>query len=227
MVATPPLTDTLARRAVERALSEKRAELAEGMQRVVEATYDLVEQTGTVDPPMRQILAHTGLSTQAFYRLFRSKDELMLALLDDGRRRLVAHLERRMQRAGTPDAQVRAWVEGVMVQASDPRAASRTRPFVAGEDRLAERYPEEHAASVDQLVALLVPPLSSLAGASPSGDDDRATWVASPAVRRDAEAVYRLTFATLRDHLLSRHRPAPETLQHLVAFALRGVGGAP
>ena len=213
MSATPPLTDTLARRAVERTVAERMAELAGSMQRVVEATYELVERTGTVDPPMRQILARTGLSTQAFYRLFRSKDELMLVLLDDGRRRLVAHLERRMARAGSPEARVRAWVEGVMAQAADPRAASRTRPFVASEDRIAEAFPEEHAASVDQLVDLLVAPLAELAGG-------RRTAV----VRGDAEAVYRLTLATLRDHLLSRQRPAPATVEHLVGFCLRGVG---
>jgi AcrR family transcriptional regulator len=218
MAATPPLTDTLAHRAVERAVAEKRAELAEGMQRAVESTYALVEQTGNIDPPMRQILAETGLSTQAFYRLFRSKDELMLALLDDGRRRLVAHLERRMQRDPSPDAQVRAWIEGVMAQGADGRAAARTRPFVAGEDRLAEMFPSEHQASVEQLVSLLVPPLAAMRGAEGDGAELGAR------ARRDADAVYRLTFATLRDHLLARQRPAPETVEHLVGFALAGVG---
>jgi hypothetical protein len=38
--------------------------------------------------------------------------------------------------------------------------------------------------------------------------------------------VYRLTFATLRDHLLSRLRPAPATVEHLVGFVLGGVGAA-
>lgn len=212
------MTTTLARRAVERAARQRQAELAEDMQRIVEATYELVEQTGTVDPSMRQILSRTGLSTQAFYRLFRSKDELMLALLDDGRRRLVAHLERRMQRASSPAGQVRAWIDGVMAQAADAKAASRTRPFVAGEDRIAEVFPEEHAASVDQLVMLLVPPIAALTdgGGRPGSGPAR--------VRRDADAVYRLTFATLRDHLLSRQKPAPATVEHLVDFAVHGCG---
>ena len=213
MGRTAPVTDTLARRAVERALSERHAELAGHMQRIVDATYELIEQTGDVDPPMRRILRHGGISTQAFYRHFRSKDELMLALLDDGRRRLVAHLERRMRRAGPPEAQVRAWVEGVMAQAADAGAARRTRPFVAGEDRLAERFPEEHAASVDQLVSLLATPLAALGGAGPGSR-----------ARQDAEAVYRLTFATLRDCLLARRTPSAESVDHLVAFVLRATG---
>lgn len=220
MSLTPRLTDTLAHRAVERSVADKRAEMADTMQRIVEATYELIEQTGDVDPSMRRILTHTGLSTQAFYRYFRSKDELMLVVLDDGRRRLVTHLERRMQRVTSPAEKVRAWVEGIMAQAADRRAADRTRPFVTSEQRLAEAFPAEHAASVDQLVDLLVPPLTELAG--PSG---RAKGRAER-ITEDARAVYRLTFATLRDSLLSRQKPTPSAVDQLVAFVLRGIGAA-
>jgi AcrR family transcriptional regulator len=190
------------------------------MERIVEATYELIEQTGDVDPSMRQILAHTGLSTQAFYRHFQSKDELMLAVLDDGRRRLVGHLERRMERAQSADAKVRAWVEGILAQASDPRAAGRTRPFVVSEDRLAEAFPAEHEASVEQLVALLLPPLGELSGRTGSARDGAGR------VREDARAVYRLTFATLRDALVAGQKPSKAAVDHLVAFVLRGVGAA-
>lgn len=219
MSVTPPLADTLARRAVERSIADKQAELASEIERVVETTFDLVERTGDVDPSMRQILAHTGLSTQAFYRHFQSKDELMLALLDEGRRRLVDYLERRMQRAQSPTASVRAWVEGVMAQASDTKAARRTRPFVVGEARLAEMFPDEHRASVDLLVALLLPPLTAIAAESgdPAASDPEEQ-------RRTAEAVYRLTFGTLHDHLIGRRQPAPSTTEHLVGFVLRGAG---
>jgi AcrR family transcriptional regulator len=221
MSSTPPVTDALARRAVERAVADKQSELARSMQAIVESTYALMEESGDIDPPMRAILAHSGLSTQAFYRQFRSKDELMLALLDDGRRRLVGYLQRRMQRASSPNAQVRAWIEGVMAQAADARAAGRTRPFVAGEARIAELFPDEHDASVEQLVSLLVPPLSAITSSKGSEEPD------GEGVHRDADAVYRLTFATLRDHLLSRRKPTPVTTDHLVRFVFRAVRATP
>jgi AcrR family transcriptional regulator len=219
MSTSPRLTSTLAERAVERAVADKRAELEAGMEHIVEATYELIEESGDLDPSMRQILAHTGLSTQSFYRHFRSKDELMLAVLDDGRRRLVAHLERRMQRAETPEQKVRAWVEGFVAQASDARAAARTRPFVVNEDRLAEVFPSEHEASVDQLVALLLAPLGEL-----SGRPRPRSSSSSPRAGDDARAVYRLTLATLRDLLASRQKPSPTEVEHLVGFVLRGIG---
>jgi len=207
----------LARRAVERAVADKERELAEEMRRIVEATFELVERTGDVDPSMRQILAHTGLSTQAFYRHFLSKDELMLALLDDGRRRLVASLERRMEKASTPATRVQAWIEGVLAQAADPTAAARTRPFLAGEARLAEMFPQEHRASVDLLVDLLIAPIAALVGTGRDAEPTR--------VRRHAHAVYRLTFATLHDHLIERAKPTRATVEHVVTFALGGIGG--
>lgn len=209
-----PLTEALGRRAVERAVAERQAEYTEEVRRIVDATYELIERTGTLEPSLRDILAHTGLSTQAFYRLFRSKDELFLVLLDDGRRTLVEYLAAKMADESTPTARIRAWIEGVLAQASTRRSADRTRPFLANEDRLSELFPDEQRESVDLLVGLLLDPLAALTGAPSSGEG----------VRRDAEAIYRLVFGLLHAHLLQRVRPSPETVEHAVRFCLRGAG---
>jgi len=205
------LEGTLADRAVDRSVGDRRAQYAEEIRRVLEATYDLIERTGDVDPSLREILAATNLSTQAFYRYFQSKDELFLLLLDDGRRRLVGSLERRMHKVATPEARVRAWIEGVLAQASDARAAGRTRPFVTDQDRLAEAFPREQQASVDLLVDLLASAVVPLHGDANARDD--------------ALVVYRAVFATLRDHLIHGTRPTTAETDHLVRFCLRGIGG--
>jgi AcrR family transcriptional regulator len=208
---TEDLRGTLTQRAVDRSLGDRRTQYADEIQRVLEATYDLIERTGKVDPSLREILTETGLSTQAFYRYFQSKDELFLLLLDDGRRRLVATLERRMQRVSTPDARVRAWIEGVLAQATDVRAAGRTRPFVTDQDRLAEAFPREQQASIDLLVDLLASTIVSLHGRANARDD--------------AVVVYRAVFATLRDHLIHGTRPTAAETDHLVRFCLQGIDG--
>ena len=205
------LMGTLANRAVDRSLGDRRTQYAEEIQRVLEATYDLIEQTGNVDPSLREILAASNLSTQAFYRYFQSKDELFLLLLDDGRRRLVGSLERRMNKATTAADRVRAWIEGVLAQASDTRAAGRTRPFLTDQDRLAEAFPREQQASVDLLVDLLASAIVALHGSANARDD--------------AVVVYRTVFATLRDHLIHATRPTVAETDHLVRFCLDGIGG--
>ena len=137
----PGMTETLARRALERSAAERHAGYVDDVRRIVDATYRLIERTGGIDPSLREVLAEAGLSTQTFYRVFRSKDELMLVLLDDGRRTLLGYLEHRMARATSPPEKVRAWIEGVLAQASNPEAAARTRPFLAHQDRLVEAIP--------------------------------------------------------------------------------------
>jgi AcrR family transcriptional regulator len=203
----------LADRAVERTVAGRRAEYSAEMRRIVETTFSLIEHTGSLDPSMREILAESGLSTQAFYRYFSSKDELMLALLDEGRRRLVETLQRRMARASDAPAQVRAWIEGVVAQAANATAAARTRPWVLSEQRLAELFPQEQQASVELLVGLLREPVARLrpTGEGRAGDDH------SPAT-----LIYELTFAVLRAHLVAGSKPGGDETAALVAFCLRG-----
>ncbi|MFI1385180.1 TetR/AcrR family transcriptional regulator [Embleya sp. NPDC020886] len=195
--------------AVRRPLAARWAVYEEEVRRLVDATYRVVERTGSLDPTMRDIMRESGLSNQAFYRHFRSKDELLVALLDDGRRRMADYLDRRMSAAPDASGKVAAWIEGVLAQAGDPVAAARTRPFVAHQDRLADLFPAEQRDSVEAMVR----PLREVLAAAPTRE---------PAA--DALAVYRLTLATLHDHLRAGTAVTPDDTAHTVRFALAGVG---
>jgi AcrR family transcriptional regulator len=205
------LTVAVAQRSLERSIAQRSESYVLEVQRIVDATYRVIAQDGSTDPKLRDILAESGLSTQAFYKHFRSKDELMLVLLDDGRRRLVSYLEHRMEKASSPANQVRAWIEGVLAQAGNPDVAARTRPFMAQQDRLAEQFPDEQRQSVDRLVGLLSDSILQAGGKSRA------------AARRDAMAVYELAFGTLHRHLSDRTQPAGAEIDHLVKFSLKGI----
>lgn len=207
------LAESVAARAVERAVADRRAGYVEEIQRIVEGTYRVIERTGQVDPSLRDILKECRLSTAGFYKCFRSKDELLLLLLDDGRRTLLSYLGHRMDRATTPEGRVRAWVDGVVAQASHPDAASRTLPFLSNQDRLAASFPEEQQRSVDSLLDLLAGAVHDVRPGRRRDTD-----------RRDAEAVYHLAFGALHVALRRGTAPtAPET-EHLVRFCLQGIG---
>jgi AcrR family transcriptional regulator len=210
-----PVTESLARRAIERSVADRQERYEREVRRIMDATYDLIERTGNLEPSLRDVLAHAGISTQGFYRYFQSKDELMLVLLDDGRRQLVDYLTHLMEGQRTAQAKVRAWVAGVLAQATDSRAAARSRPFVANEDRLAQLFPTEQQASVDMLVDLLADAL----GETVTDARDRRQ------LRRNAEAIFRLTFATLHHHLIRGTSPTPQEAEQLARFCLRGAGG--
>jgi AcrR family transcriptional regulator len=194
-------------------MAERGTSYVQEVQRIVDATYRVIARTGSFDPKLRDILRESGLSTQAFYKHFRSKDELMLVVLDDGRRRLVGYLSHLMDKADTPAEKVRAWIEGVLAQAVDADVAARTRPFVAYQDRLAEQFPGEQQQSVDLLVGLLSEVIADLPGAR-----------SKLSVTRDAKAVYELSFGTLHWHLSHGTHPANAEVNHIVQFSLRGIG---
>jgi AcrR family transcriptional regulator len=201
-----------AQRTADRSVADRHAEYVTEIDRIIDATYRLIERTGNVDPTMRDILREAQLSTPAFYRHFRSKDELFVVLLDDGRRRLSETIARRMDRETTGAGRISAWVRAVLDQARNETAASRTRPFMGSIDRLVERYPVQHHAS-EQLL------LDQLVGAIEQSDDLHST---DPA--EDAAAIYHLAFGALGRHLRNRHTPSPSEVDHLVEFVWRSLG---
>jgi AcrR family transcriptional regulator len=210
-MTSPNLTEDLARRAIERSTGDRKVAYAHEIERIIEATYQVIEKTGSFDPSLREILKLTKLSTQTFYRYFQSKDELLVVVLGDGRRQIVDYLKRRMSLVSDPEGQVRAWIEGVLAQAKDPVAASRTRPFVVSPDRLVEAFPAEMRTSRDRLIEILAEAIGRVRGGAAVD-----TW-------RDAEAVYHLTFGTLHEHLSRRTAPSADEVEHAVQFALRAL----
>ena len=212
---------TLRDAAIERAVAGRYAQAADEVQRLVDATYRVIEREGAVEPRVRDILAEAGLANQAFYRHFAGKDDLLLVVLDDGRRRIAGYLAHRMEKAARRGAvaQVQAWVEGVMAQATDPGAASRTRPFVAGLQRLAELHPEHTRTSVDLLVGQVATVLR--AGV------DSGELAAGLDVERSARHVYLVAIGSMEEHVLARTHPTRADTRELVGFCLRGLGATP
>lgn len=196
-------------RAVAARTLEGRAEAyADEVRRLVDAAYAVMRRNGSVDPRVADIVDAAGLSNQAFYRHFRSKDELLLAVLEDGQRRLVSTVERRMSRATPGAAQVQAWIEGVLEQARNPEAAANTRPFAVNGARLTERYPDATATQRERVVA----PLRDAVEAA-GGDRDR-----------DADAVYFLTMGRVEDAIARGAVPSDDDVAQTVRFSLRAIG---
>ena len=146
---------SLASRSIDRSLERRRVAYAQEVQRLVEASFALIRDTGLLEPRVGEIVRAAGLSNHAFYKHFRSKDELLVTVLDEGIRRLGSYLRHCMETVASPEAKIRCWVQGMLAQALDARAAAATRPFALSRARLAELFPEEVEASERQLTAML------------------------------------------------------------------------
>jgi AcrR family transcriptional regulator len=194
-------------------LSEDETE--EHAHRLIEATFRVVAATGDAVPSIRPILQEAGLSRQAFYRCFGSKDDLMAAVLVEGQRILANYLATRMGRAASPSGQVEAWVSGMMRQAEVARAAERTRPFIASASQRTAADEVEGPGPERVLCGLLEDAI--VAGVADG------SWH-SDAPAGDALIIHDFVQASLNRHLLQHVSPAPETTRMLVGFALRALG---
>jgi len=198
------VSPSVATELAERAVRDRAAAYENEVRRLLDAAYSVLRRTGELEPRVGDVVREAGLSNQAFYRHFASKDALLLALLDDGQRRLLATLEARMARVEAGAPRVRAWVEGVVEQARRPDAADNTRPFVVNGLRLADRFPQEWSRLHDALLAPLRAAIAECGG--------------NP--ERDAPAVYHLAFGTMQDALVRRTHPSKADVEYVVECVL-------
>jgi AcrR family transcriptional regulator len=204
----------IAGRAVERALAGRRAAYEDEVRRLVAAAFVRIERDGTLEPRVGDVVREAGLSNQAFYRHFPTKQALLVAVLDEGVRILASYLAHRMASAPTATARIEAWMRGMLEQALAPEAAAATRPFVLGRSRLAQTHPAEIAESERQLTALVREAIRAArdAGELPEADPER-----------DAETLYHQAMGWLQARLLDPAPPARADAERLVQFALHGL----
>ena len=208
----------VAARSARRALARREASHGDAVRKLVEASFALIRETGSLEPSVAAIVERAGLSNQAFYRHFRSKDELLLGVLDEGFRLLAGYLAHRVAQVSGAEAKVRAWMGGVLEQALQSEAAAATRPFAVSRARLSELFPDEVEASERELVAPLRDALAEAvaSGALPGADPER-----------DAAAIYTLALGWVQRVLCQRAPASRAEADHLVEFALAAVGRRP
>lgn len=200
---------TLSEQLVERSVAPAREKSAEELARILDSAEAVLAQGGYDGLRVDDVLADAGLSTRAFYRHFRSKSELFVALIDREMARAQERLRSRLARAGGPEEQVRAWVSATIALAYDPRLAGRTRMFLVGNDTVATEFPVE----VERCVRMLLEPLERAIAA---GLADGVFPHADPAA--DAVAINHLCTGLMSDRLLGT---GSMTREQAVALAER------
>jgi AcrR family transcriptional regulator len=164
----------------------------------------------TSRPRVADIVAAAGLSNEAFYRHFPSKDALVSAILEDGAQRLRSYLFHQMDKETDAPGQVRRWVEGVMAQADGDTAATTLAVLWNGGSADGGLASGRHFASAP-LAELLHGPFVALGSGAPELD---ASLAAHAALGR------------LSDCLWQRVRPGPAEVDHLTEFCLAAVTGS-
>jgi AcrR family transcriptional regulator len=205
---------TPAIRSIERALEPRYAVYRDEVQRLLEAGLDEMRERQCVEPRVADIVRRAGLSNRAFYRHFRSRDELLRAILERGLRVQFTKLEQRMAQAGSALDRIRCWIWEILGRALDPEAAAATRPLLVHQARLLESVGDEVWDCVERLK---VPLRAALEEAVESGELQEAD------IEGDTEVVYQLAIGWMHGRLITPVPPSQQEAQRVVEFAIRGL----
>ncbi len=204
MTNTIPDPEDVADRVARQTLAGREAAYANEVRRLLDAALEEMRRCGTTSHPrVADIVAAAGLSNDAFYRHFPSKDSLAAALLEDGAARLRSYVAHQMAKGATPEDQVRRWVAGVLSQA-DAEIAATTLAILWNGGTAPGQSSGRHFAS-NPVGVLLQEPFAALGSTDPE---------------LDAALAAHATFGRLTDHLWQRTQPSPAELDRIVAFCL-------
>jgi AcrR family transcriptional regulator len=198
----------VADRIVRRSLAKREGEYASEVRRLLDAALEVMQGYGTsARPRVADIVAASGLSNDAFYRHFKSKDDLVTALLEDGGERLRSYLEHQLAKETTPEGKVRRWVEGVLAQAVGDVAAGTLAVMWNGGTAGAGLAAGRHFAS-SPVATLLHQPFAALGSSAPE---------------LDAMLAAHATFGMLSDFLWEGVEPTEVEVERVTAFCLAAV----
>ena len=209
---TPVSENTVAARLAQRALAKREAGYASEVRRLLDAGLEVMRRCGTDSRPrVTDIVAAAGLSNEAFYRHFPSKEALVAAILEDGTERLRTYLMHQMDKEEAPEAKVRRWVEGVLSQAVDVDIAATTLAVLWNSGSGGGGLTSGHYSINPPLAELLQQPFAGLGSAHPE---------------LDAALASHATVGRMSECLLGRVRPSAAEITSVADFCLRAVNSS-
>jgi AcrR family transcriptional regulator len=195
-------------RIARRTLAKRASDYEQEVRRLLDAALELMRRCGTSSRPrVADIVGAAGLSNDAFYRHFKSKDDLVTAILEDGGERLRSYLAHQLAKEPTPGGQIRCWVRGVLAQAHRDSAATTLAVLWNGSAAGGGLAAGRHFASAP-VASLLYEPFAAL------GSDDP---------ELDAALAAHATFGMLSDYLWQQVEPTRAEVDRITGFCLRAV----
>ena len=169
---------------VERSLTSARERAQDRSDRFVAAAMELMQERGTTDFTVQEVIDRSRMSIRTFYKFFASKDDLLVAVHDTIlAREVVPRLRRRCEVTSDPVERVRAYIEGLYDLTADRNPASRA--LTTFRSRLAETRPNDLEQTMRPQIELVVELVSR------SGGDWPAEVRPRPRGRRAADAPHR------------------------------------
>ena len=96
-------------RAVSKSLRAARTRAEQRVQRFLDAAFSLIDERGTSDFTIQEVVDRSKQSLRGFYQYFEGKDELLFALLEESIREALDDLRSAVESESKPLARLRAF----------------------------------------------------------------------------------------------------------------------
>src|SRR3954471_4344852 len=97
-------------RVISRSVDAARTKAEERIQRFLDAAFELVDEKGSTDFTVQDLLERAKQSLRGFYEYFGSKDELVLALFEETGREAGEDIAAEVSQVDDPMAKLHAFV---------------------------------------------------------------------------------------------------------------------
>jgi AcrR family transcriptional regulator len=170
----------------------------------------------TADPTVNDILSRAGLSTAAFYRHFPTKEDLLVALLEQAHLMTAAHIERRLSASDDPLERIELWIRAMFDLVRTKQSLASNRPLLLAHPRLLQQFPHEISTGFGVLAWPLQTAISEARAAAglPAGD---------PAL--DSRLALNQVFGILIDSAAMGSAPTADLIDAVVSYTVRATLG--
>jgi AcrR family transcriptional regulator len=208
-------------RAVSKSLSAARSRAEQRVQGLLDAAFGLIDESGTTQFTIQEVVDRSKQSLRGFYQYFESKDELLFALLEETIRESIKDLQSAVESEPKPLERLRAftirlheWCEPLGTRRK--RGAHNRVPISEFSMQLALKDPERLAAAMAPISKMLLDVLKAAVadGSLKVTDTQRAALLIQQTVM----------YGWLMNRFLPNGR-ARVTAEDAWEFCLHGLGG--
>ena len=208
-------------RAVSKSLSAARTRAEQRVQGLLDAAFELIDERGTTQFTIQEVVDRSKQSLRGFYQYFDSKDELLFALLEESIRESLNDLRSAVESESKPLERLRAftialheWCEPLGTRRK--RGAHNRVPISEFSMQLALKDPERVAAAMAPISRMLFEVLKAAVGSG------------SLTVTDTQRAAVLIQQTVMYGWLMNRFVPNPRarvTAEDAWEFCLHGLGG--
>jgi len=209
------------RRAVSRSLTAARSRAEERVQRFLDAAFTLIDEKGSTDFTIQEIIDRSGQSLRGFYQHFEGKNDLLLALFDETIQEAADDLARVVDAQSKPLDRLHAFTVR-LYEWCDPEERPRRRgshnrlPIMDFMLQLAPTYPERVKVAMGPISALLLELLDQAVAAGA---------IAVADTRHAAALMQQTIFSSWLGSRLVHNPRARPNAEETWAFCLHGLSG--